>query len=198
MKINISSKVEDYLEAILNITEEKGYARTKDIAMKLEIKAPSVVEMIKRLDKGGLIIYRKYESVTLTPEGKGLAISIRDRHNIIRNFLNIIEVPANIANKDACTMEHNLNPKTIEQIEKLVNFVKNAPDNSRWLEHFKEFCKTGKHECKMEWENYFEKKIICHWKNAKEIEFIQKQENQKYAKIKINLSLEKNNKYKKV
>jgi DtxR family Mn-dependent transcriptional regulator len=146
----LSRKVEDYMEAILNIADQKGYARTKDIASVLDITSPSVVEMIKKLDKMGFINYRKYEGVTLTHRGREIAASVRERHEIIRNFLKIIQIPNDIANKDACTMEHHLDPKTIEQIKKLVNFVKDAPDNPKWLEHFEAYCKTGKHECKKE------------------------------------------------
>jgi DtxR family Mn-dependent transcriptional regulator len=138
------------MEAILNIADQKGYARTKDIASVLDITSPSVVEMIKKLDKIGFVSYRKYEGVTLTPRGREIATSVREKHEIIRKFLKIIQVPHEIANKDACTMEHHLDPKTIEQLKKLVGFVKDAPDHPKWLEHFETYCKTGKHECREE------------------------------------------------
>jgi len=40
-----------------------------------------------------------------------------------------------------------LEPKTIEQIRNLVDFVKSAPDYPQWLEHFEVFCNTGVHPC---------------------------------------------------
>ena len=143
----LTRKVEDYLEAILNVTEDKGYVRTKDIAKKLGVTSPSVVEMMKKLDSMKYVDYRKYDGVTLTPDGKIVATAVKERHNIIRAFLKIINVPQQIANKDACTIEHNLNPKTIEQIKKLVDFVETAPGCPKWIEHFEEFCQTGQHEC---------------------------------------------------
>jgi DtxR family Mn-dependent transcriptional regulator len=149
-EIMLSRKVEDYMEAILNIADQKGYARTKDIASVLNITSPSVVEMIKKLDKMEFINYRKYEGVTLTHRGREIAASVRERHEIIKSFLKIIHIPNDIANKDACTMEHHLDPETIKQIKKLVSFVKDAPDNPKWLEHFEIYCKTGKYECKKE------------------------------------------------
>jgi DtxR family Mn-dependent transcriptional regulator len=94
--------------------------------------------------------YRKYDGKTLTLQGKEIASAVKERHDIIRAFLKIIKVPQNIANKDACTIEHHLNPKTIEQIKKLVDFVDNAPGCPKWVEHFEEYCKTGKHECELE------------------------------------------------
>jgi len=148
--IMLSRKVEDYLEAILNIADQKGYARTKDIASVLDITSPSVVEMIKKLDNMEFVNYRKYEGVTLTPRGREIASSVREKHEIIRNFLKIIQVPNGIANKDACTMEHHLDPKTIEQIKMLVSFVRDAPKCPRWLEHFEIYCKTREHECRRE------------------------------------------------
>jgi len=143
----LSRKAEDYLEAILNITEEKGHARIKDIAITLGVRPPSVVEMVNRLDKKGMVEYRKYDGVKLTEEGGKIALIIKERHDIIKAFLEIINVPEKIADKDACTMEHELHAITTTQIKNLVIFVKDAPEYPQWLEHFNEFCTTGKHPC---------------------------------------------------
>ena len=143
----LSRKAEDYLEAILNITEEKGHARIKDIAITLGVRPPSVVEMVNRLDKKGMVEYRKYDGVKLTAEGGKIALIIKERHDIIKAFLEIINVPEKIADKDACTMEHELHAITTTQIKNLVIFVKDAPEYPQWLEHFNEFCTTGKHPC---------------------------------------------------
>ncbi len=141
-----SRKLEDYLEAILVFTEKKGYARTKDIAVWLKVTPASVAEMFKKLDKEGLVTYRKYEGVTFTSKGEDVAKSVKRKHEILKEFLEIIHIPRDTADKDACVMEHHLHPKTIQQIKKFVDFVKNAPVSPKWLDHFKEFCKTGKHE----------------------------------------------------
>ncbi|MFV9676832.1 MAG: metal-dependent transcriptional regulator [Methanosarcinales archaeon] len=143
----LSRKAEDYLEAILNITEQKGYTRVKDITQALNVKPSSVVEMLKRLNESGHVTYRKYDGVTLTPVGKDVATVVKDRHDTIKAFLMIIKVPEAIANKDACIIEHELESKTIVQLKSFVNFVKSAPDYPQWLEHFEIYCKTGKHPC---------------------------------------------------
>ena len=143
----LSRKAEDYLEAILNITEKKGYTRIKDIALALNVKPSSVVEMVKRLDDRGFVNYRKYDGVTLTPKGEEIGRAVWGRHTTIRAFLEIIKVPEPTANKDACIIEHELESKTIEQIRNLVDFVKSAPDYPQWLEHFEVFCATGVHPC---------------------------------------------------
>lgn len=146
----LSRKAEDYLEAILNITERKGHTRTKDIVLALDIKPPSVVEMLKRLDDLALVEYRKYEGVKLTPKGRAIAGVVKDRHDTVRAFLEIIKVPEKTANKDACIIEHELEPETIGQLKNFVQFVKSAPDYPQWLEHFETFCETGVHPCEAE------------------------------------------------
>ena len=143
----LSRKAEDYLEAILNITEEKGHSRIKDIAVTLDVRPPSVIEMMKKLGGKGFVVYRKYDGVTLTERGREIALIVKDRHDTIKAFLKIISIPEQIAEKDACTMEHELHSITTKQIKNLVNFVKTAPEYPQWLEHFEEFCMTGTHPC---------------------------------------------------
>ena len=144
----LSRKAEDYLEAIVNISDEKGYARVKDIALSLNVRSSSVVEMMRKLDSVGFVIYQKHDGIRLTPQGEETGHAVRYRHETIKDFLEIIDVPKNIADRDACTMEHNLDPKTIEQIKNLVEFVNTAPDHPEWLDHFEAFCETGEHQCK--------------------------------------------------
>ena len=144
----LSRKAEDYLEAILKITEEKGHVRVKDIAVALGITPPSVNEMVKKLDAMGYVNYRRYDGIILTDKGEEIARVVKERHEIIRSLLEILRVPSRVADEDACVMEHELHPKTIEQLKNLVNFVKTAPDYPEWLRHFEEFCRTGEHSCK--------------------------------------------------
>jgi len=144
----LTRKAEDYLEMIVNIMEYKGYIRVKDIASSLDVSPSSVVEMMGKLDSSGFVIYQKHDGIRLTAEGEMIGRMIKHRHDTIKSFLEIIDVPKNIADKDACTMEHNLDTKTVEQIKKLVEFVNTAPDHPEWLEHFQIFCETGEHRCK--------------------------------------------------
>jgi len=143
----LSRRMEDYLEAILNISEKKGYARVKDISDALGVKPSSVVDMLKRLRDIGLVEYRKHDGIILTKKGKDIGRVVADKHAAIRKLLEILRVPPEIADEDACTMEHELHPKTIEQIKKLVEFVSSAPNYPEWLIHFEYFCKTGRHLC---------------------------------------------------
>ena len=65
----LSRRAEDYLEAIINIAEQKGVVRVKDIAKALGVKPSSVVSMVRRLNDMGLVEYRKHDGIWLTKQG---------------------------------------------------------------------------------------------------------------------------------
>lgn len=141
----ISKSVEDYLEAIYRLLKEKGYARPIDIAQKLRVKQPSATEMVQRLAKDDLVAYEKYRGMTLTPKGERIANSVYRRHRTLAEFLKILGVEERIAEEDACKIEHDVNPKTMRQLVKFVEFVQKSPQEPRWLERFGEYAGTGKH-----------------------------------------------------
>ena len=117
---HLSVKEEDYLESILNTILEKGYARSHDIAEDLHVVPSAVSEMFAKLGQKDLVIYRKYEGVTLTPSGRQIAEQVKFRHTILVEFLEILGVPKKIADADACFMEHELNTVTIQKIKEFV------------------------------------------------------------------------------
>jgi len=119
----LTRKVEDYLEAIYVVADKNGYAGTTDIARELGIRAPSVTEMLSRLRGAGLVEYAPYKGARLTENGLEIAKSVKSRHDIFRRLLGEIGVPEGIARKDACTLEHNLDPKTINCFGTFVDFL---------------------------------------------------------------------------
>lgn len=128
-KIPLSTKEEDYLESILKTIRMKGYARSKDISDDLQVVPSSVSEMFVKLSKKGLVIYRKYEGVTLTPQGCLIAEQVHFRHTILVEFLKILGVPDMVAEADACFMEHELHQETIQKIREFVG-THRAKNNS--------------------------------------------------------------------
>ena len=151
MRKNVSGRCEDYLRAVYEIIEKKGYARVKDISRELEVKPPTVVEMMRKLQNDGLVIYEKYGGITLTSRGKEIAEAVKRRHDTFKRFLEIILVPEDIALKDAHVLEHRLDPKTILQFTRFVDFITEATAEQpsikrrpriirRWMEQFKRYC----------------------------------------------------------
>ena len=133
--------MEDYLEAIWNLQNKKGYVKAKDIADKLEVTRPSVSEMIKKLSGGSYILYEKYGGIVLTAKGKKLAQEIKKRHTLLVEFLKIIGVDEQNAQQDACKLEHDVSPETITCLLEFVEFISLLPESSKWKENFQEYLK---------------------------------------------------------
>ena len=123
----ISSRVEDYLEVISELVDMKGYAATLDISRYMNVSAPSLTKMLKKLDAEGYLEYEKYYGINLTDKGQRIADIIKQKHGILLEFFEILGIGKEIANQDAEGIEHHLNPKTIRQLGKFVTFLKSNP-----------------------------------------------------------------------
>ena len=87
-----SSRVEDYLEVIAELVDMKGYATTLDISRYMNVSAPSVTKMLKRLDENEYLEYEKYHGINLTKKGNQIAEAIRQKHSIILEFFEILGI----------------------------------------------------------------------------------------------------------
>ena len=117
--------MEDYLEAILNVADASGIARSKDIAASLSVARPSVTGALKLLAKKGFINYRPYGYVTLTQAGLAQAGRVAKKHDIIKSFLtDVLGVDAPAAQKAACKAEHLLNSQIVSRMGDFTNFAK--------------------------------------------------------------------------
>ena len=144
----LGKRSEDYLEAIYSLSRKKGYAKVMELAESLGVKPASVSEMLDKLSKEGYVIYKKRMHVTLTDKGVEAARKVREKRDILIKFLTAIGVPEEIAESDACALEHVLHPQTLRQLRNFVRFIESSPAvNPRWLEHFREFCMTGEYVC---------------------------------------------------
>lgn len=146
MSKEVSGRAEDYLRVLYEIVTKKGYARIKDVARELNVQPSSAVEMMRKLDRKGYVKYERYGGITLTPLGKEIAEAVKRRHETFKKFLEIILVPEEIALKDAHVLEHRLDPKTILQFTRFVDFItsstitKHPQFVQRWIEQFKRYC----------------------------------------------------------
>ena len=112
---------ENYLEAIVMLQNEKGYVRSTDIADKLSVSKASVSRAMGVLRENGYILMDKRGLVSLTEQGEKKAEEVYERHLILTKYLEgHIGVSAEIAEKDACRMEHILSPETFAKIKEHV------------------------------------------------------------------------------
>ena len=119
----VSRRNEDLLEAIYEISHDKGYAKSKDIAAALHITPATVTDGFKRLQDAGLVNYEPYGGVTLTKAGSDIAIRTHESHLIIKRLLQLVGVDEETADNDACIMEHGLSDDSHERINRLVDFI---------------------------------------------------------------------------
>ena len=122
-----TDRMEDYLEVIYELVEQKGYATTVDISTYLNVSAPSVTKMTQKLDETGYLKYEKYRGIRLTDEGVRIAQNIRNRHGLLAEFFKMIGVDEESANSDAEGIEHHLHPETIKRLEDFMNVIKKYP-----------------------------------------------------------------------
>jgi DtxR family Mn-dependent transcriptional regulator len=134
--------MEDYLEAIYQLEKDRRIARVRDIARRLGVKMSSVTSALKSLNSRGLISYDPHQYITLTERGMAKAREIVRRHEVLKRFLStVLKIEDEIAEDNACRIEHHLDPEVIDRLVGLAQFVETCPvDQTRWLDGVREGC----------------------------------------------------------
>ncbi|MDO5294939.1 MAG: metal-dependent transcriptional regulator [bacterium] len=113
---------ENYLETILLLEKRNGSVRSIDIARELNFSKPSVSRAVGLLKEAGYITVDKNGYITMTEHGKLEAEQIYEKHQMITEFLvRTIAVNREIAEQDACKMEHILSNETLDGIRSFLN-----------------------------------------------------------------------------
>ncbi|MBS8264607.1 transcriptional regulator MntR [Mesobacillus boroniphilus] len=121
--------MEDYIEQIFILIEQKGYARVVDIAEALSVHPSSVTKMVQKLDKDQFVVYEKYRGLVLTPKGYKTGKRLVDRHELLEQLLKVIGVKEENIYNDVEGIEHHLSWDAIDRIGDLVQFFEE--DESR-------------------------------------------------------------------
>ena len=115
--MQIYESAEDYLEAILMIQEQKGVVHSVDIANEKEYSKASVSIAMKKLRENGYISMEADGAIKLLPPGRKIAEHIYERHRILCNLFIALGVSEDIAQEDACRVEHDLSDETFSRIK---------------------------------------------------------------------------------
>jgi DtxR family Mn-dependent transcriptional regulator len=145
MQVELSSTLEDYLEAIFRIEKRKRVARVRDISKALGVAKSTVNAALKSLARKGMIDYEPYELVGLTEQGRRRAGDIVASHLIIRHFLeDVLALDAEKAEEIACEMEHAVDRVALERFVCFLAFIeKGGSGTSRWIDEFHDFISAG-------------------------------------------------------
>lgn len=127
----LTPNMEDYLEAIYLILEEKQAVRPKDISKKLGVNNSSVTGALRSLSEKRMINYSPYDVITLTAIGKQSADRIIQKHTVLRRFfVDVLKIDRGEADKTACMMEHVLTDKVYDRLVQLIDHVAKCPYNN--------------------------------------------------------------------
>jgi DtxR family Mn-dependent transcriptional regulator len=125
--------IEEYIEMIYILEQKDGHAHTGTIAAEMDIKPPSVTQMLQKLEKEGLVEYQSYTGARLTEKGKNMARILMNKHRIVQEFLELIGIDEGLAERDACQIEHHVITRSVRQLEKFVEFLHAKKEESRLL-----------------------------------------------------------------
>ena len=118
---NKNEILEDYVEAIQEISEIKGDVKNADLAIHFGVSQATINKNIKRLISSKLATSEPYRSIFLTDEGKKLAEISKEKHNIVYQFLIKLGVSKKIAQYDSEGIEHHVSDETLKLMK---NFSK--------------------------------------------------------------------------
>ena len=121
MALHRNESAENYLETILELSQQSPTVRSVDIANELGYKKSSVSVAMKNLREKGHIKVSEEGFLRLTDSGRAIAEMIRERHQLLTLWLTRLGVPEEIASEDACKLEHVLSAESFEAIKKHAN-----------------------------------------------------------------------------
>ena len=112
-----SAKIEEYLEAIYNMDMEGEVVIGARLAEKFQVKAPTVTEMLQRLEKAGYVTMDAQRHITLTDQGIELAEAVLRRHRLTERFLtDMLGMQWHQVHEEACRLEHYISGAVEERV----------------------------------------------------------------------------------
>lgn len=116
---------EMYIKAVWHILEREEACRVNSIAKTLNIKQPSVVQMLKKLKEQGLVIYNK-EGINLTESGK-ITGSTMVRNSRLLEVMMEKSLNIEIDEEMVCGIEHHMNKQFTDALCTMLNHPRKSP-----------------------------------------------------------------------
>lgn len=129
--MRIQKSAEDYLEAVLAVTEDHGYCRSIELAEYLGVTKPSVSYAVKRLRENGYLAWNDEKHLSLTESGRAIAYNIYTRHKKLTDLFIAMGVSPVVAKEDACKIEHDISDETFDAICRYTASVKDSSSSER-------------------------------------------------------------------
>jgi DtxR family Mn-dependent transcriptional regulator len=125
--MKLTLKEEDYLETIYLLLHQSESVGISDIARARGVTLPTVFSAVSRLKDNGLVQQSHYGKVTLTTEGEKAAAEVFEIHRILKMFfVQVLQLPEELAEQNACRIEHGISREAIKQLEGFVDLVRSC------------------------------------------------------------------------
>ena len=120
---NLSSGLEDYLEAIYISHINNEPLKGAELARKLNISRASVSEALSKLVAKGLIKYSSYEAIAITQSGIDEAMKVYTKHHTLENFFEkVLGIEKAEASENACKIEHIVSQNILDEMQDFTQF----------------------------------------------------------------------------
>jgi DtxR family transcriptional regulator, Mn-dependent transcriptional regulator len=132
-----SAHIEEYLEQIYRLSREQDEVTTTDVARSLKISPASVTGMLKRLGERGLIHHEKYHGITLSEQGRTIALATIRRHGLLERLLvDVLDLPWHLADEEAGRLEHYITPEVEARLQRFLGNPQTCPHGQpiNWTE----------------------------------------------------------------
>lgn len=137
---NLSSSLEDYIEVIYNMLQEKESVKAIDIAKALNVSRASVSEAIAKLEEKNLIVNEGHKGIKITEAGVKSAQSVTGKHNVLSDFFkNVLFLDGETASQNACRVEHVISDDLFQRIKQLQKF---CTADKKFMSNFKKFAES--------------------------------------------------------
>ncbi|HGH0875296.1 TPA: metal-dependent transcriptional regulator [Staphylococcus pseudintermedius] len=124
----LTEEKEDYLKAILSHDGIDTYVSNKTLSRFLNIKPPSVSEMVGRLEKEGYVMTKPYKGVKLSELGLSYTLDVIKRHRLIELFLiEVLNYTWEEVHVEAEVLEHRVSRLFVERLDELLKYPKTCP-----------------------------------------------------------------------
>lgn len=121
--MSITAAMEDYLKTIYSLEESTGRVTTQAIAERLNVAAPSVTGMLKRLHDLKLVNHERYRSITLTEAGRKVALETVRHHRLLELYLaEALGYTWDEVHDEADRMEHTISEEFAARIDEVLGY----------------------------------------------------------------------------
>ncbi len=123
-----SERTEEYLEAIYKEQSKAEPVATSYLAKDLGVTQPAVTDMLRHLERRGLIDYKPNEGVSLTDIGLNKALEVIRRHRLWERFLtDVLGMKWDTVHDEACKLEHIASAEVTERLSRILGDADTCP-----------------------------------------------------------------------